>query len=130
MSTSTDRHYRQAVLELARLQQQGAVQFVIHEGIRIELLDTLSSRSARAGAMRLLNSLAAAEAKGELLVIPLERELIERGIRRFDGRPDKEWGLTDCISFVVMQDLEIYEAFTCDHHFEQAGFIRLLPALD
>jgi len=128
MSASTDRHYRQAVIELARLQQQGGVQFVIHEGIRIELLDTLSSRSARTGAMRLVQSLAAAEAKGELLVVPLERELIERGIRRFEQRADKEWGLTDCISFVVMQDLEIFEAFTCDPHFEQAGFLRLIPA--
>lgn len=40
--------------------------------------------------------------------------------------PDKDWSLTDCISFVVMKDLKITEALTGDHHFEQAGFVALL----
>ena len=34
--------------------------------------------------------------------------------------------LTDCISFVVMQERGIAEALTGDHHFEQAGFAALL----
>jgi len=38
----------------------------------------------------------------------------------------KEWQLTDCISFIVMEDKEITEALTGDHHFEQAGFTALL----
>ena len=37
-----------------------------------------------------------------------------------------EWSLTDCISFIVMQERNISEALTTDRHFEQAGFIRLL----
>jgi hypothetical protein len=41
-------------------------------------------------------------------------------------RPDKDWSLTDCISFVVMEDENIKEALTADHHFEQAGFVALL----
>jgi len=44
----------------------------------------------------------------------------------YQQRPDKEWGLTDCISFVVMQEQGISEAFTSDHHFTQAGFTILL----
>ena len=39
---------------------------------------------------------------------------------------DKEWTLTDCISFVVMQREGITDALTADHHFEQAGFVALL----
>jgi predicted nucleic acid-binding protein len=39
---------------------------------------------------------------------------------------DKEWGLTDCISFVVMQEQGLTDALTADHHFEQAGFTILL----
>lgn len=39
---------------------------------------------------------------------------------------DKEWSLVDAASFVVMQSAGISEALTTDHHFEQAGYIRLL----
>ncbi len=42
------------------------------------------------------------------------------------SRQDKEWSLVDCASFVVMQQRGIFEALTSDHHFEQAGFVRLL----
>jgi uncharacterized protein len=45
---------------------------------------------------------------------------------RSTSRPDKEWSLTDCISFVVMQECGLIEALTADHHFEQAGFVALL----
>jgi len=38
----------------------------------------------------------------------------------------KEWSLVDCASFVAMQQRGIFEALTTDHHFEQAGFVRLL----
>jgi predicted nucleic acid-binding protein len=51
---------------------------------------------------------------------------LERGLDLYDARPDKEWSLTDCISFIVMQDHGTYEALTGDHHFEQAGFVALL----
>ncbi len=50
----------------------------------------------------------------------------ERAGRLYDERPDKSWSLTDCLSFVVMQDRELTEALTADHHFEQAGFTILL----
>ncbi|MEH2212883.1 type II toxin-antitoxin system VapC family toxin [Nostoc sp.] len=43
-------------------------------------------------------------------------------------REDKAWSLVDSTSFIVMQQLGIKEALTTDHHFEQAGFIRLLKS--
>lgn len=42
------------------------------------------------------------------------------------NRPDKPWSLVDCSSFIIMQQHNIQQALTTDHHFEQAGFIRLL----
>lgn len=42
------------------------------------------------------------------------------------NRPDKDWSLADAISILQMQRLGITEALTNDHHFEQAGLIRLL----
>lgn len=44
----------------------------------------------------------------------------------FRRRSDKQWSWVDCASFVVMQQYGIQEALTTDHHFEQAGFVRLL----
>jgi predicted nucleic acid-binding protein len=48
------------------------------------------------------------------------------GLRLYRDRPDKEWSLTDCISFSLMRERRIVEALTSDHHFEQAGFQILL----
>jgi len=53
----------------------------------------------------------------------------ESGLRRhfiFSRRVDKAWSLTDCTSFVVMQEEGLTDALTTDHHFEQAGFAVLL----
>lgn len=44
----------------------------------------------------------------------------------YAARLDKGWSLTDCISFVVMQQHGIREALTGDRHFAQAGFVALL----
>jgi len=52
--------------------------------------------------------------------------IYDRGLALCEARPDKSWSLTDCISFIVMQDRGLAEALTADHHFEQAGFVALL----
>jgi predicted nucleic acid-binding protein len=44
----------------------------------------------------------------------------------WQDRPDKTWSLVDCSSFVLMEQRRIQQALTTDHHFEQAGFVRLL----
>src|SRR5207253_6804793 len=59
-------------------------------------------------------------------IVPASRQLMEDGVHLYRYRRDKDWPLTDCISFVVMEDEEIHEALTGDHHFEQAGFRVLL----
>lgn len=52
--------------------------------------------------------------------------LFERGMQLHRDRKDKEWSLTDCISFVMMKELGIVAALAHDHHFEQAGFEALM----
>jgi predicted nucleic acid-binding protein len=59
-------------------------------------------------------------------VATLHSDLFRRGTDFFSARPDKEWSLTDSISFVVMSELGITDTLTSDHHFEQAGFRVLL----
>ena len=59
-------------------------------------------------------------------IVPASSELLVRGFELFTKRPDKEWSLTDCISFVVMETHGVTEALSSDGHFEQAGFRALL----
>jgi predicted nucleic acid-binding protein len=60
-------------------------------------------------------------------VVDCDRPLLIRAIRLYEQRLDKNWGLADCASFVVMDDLGIRQALTADHHHVQAGFGALLP---
>lgn len=46
----------------------------------------------------------------------------------FRNYHDKEWSFTDCLSFAVMRERAVSDAFTTDHHFAQAGFVPLLKA--
>ena len=63
-------------------------------------------------------------------IIPASRDLLDRGLQLFSRRADKAWSLTDCTSFVVMQEEGLTDALTTDHHFEQAGFTVLLRGDD
>lgn len=73
-----------------------------------------------------LNTLAALRADDGVILLPPDERLFDAGLDLYSRRPDKEWALTDCISFVVMREQNITEALTGDHHFEQAGFVALL----
>jgi hypothetical protein len=66
------------------------------------------------------------EADPQLEIVPLSDRLYQKAFQLFCSRPDKEWGLIDCISFVVMQERGLTEALTTDKHFQQAGFRALL----
>lgn len=55
-------------------------------------------------------------------VVPATRETLDRALELFHKHADKEWTLTDCVSFVVMRERGVGSALTGDHHFEQAGF--------
>lgn len=55
-----------------------------------------------------------------------DKESFQAGLKLYADRSDKDWSLTDCISFAVMGESGIREALTTDHHFVQAGFHALL----
>jgi predicted nucleic acid-binding protein len=59
-------------------------------------------------------------------VVPLTPALFDKGFTLYRGHADKQWGLVDCISFVVMRERGMMDALTFDQHFTQAGFSALM----
>jgi uncharacterized protein len=56
--------------------------------------------------------------------IQVDANLLAEGWQYFQQHQDKDYSLTDCISFIVMRKQGITTAFTFDRHFEQAGFLK------
>lgn len=96
------------------------------DAILVEIANAFSKASSRPVAWRLIEAIQASVALQAATIVHVDVILWQRGWQLYRTRSDKNWGLTDCISFVVMQDYGIKRAFTQDHHFEQAGFVRLL----
>lgn len=91
--------------------------------ILLELADALCSVSSRQNTVKFICDLGLVKS---LKIVALNDELFFAGMTLYQSRDDKDWGLTDCISFVIMQREGITEALTTDKHFEQAGFTRLI----
>ncbi len=117
-NSADDLHGR--AMELARRLDGPLVTTVV---VLVEVADSLSSASTRHLGRRFLDRI---PTDPNLTIVPLTAELLHRAIDRYTTRIDKEWGLTDCISFVVMEERAISEALAYDQHFVQAGFRALL----
>ena len=99
--------------------------FVTTAFVLLELGDALAKMSTREEFLALHEALSSDPA---FTIRPVNSEAYAQGLRLYRDRLDKEWSLTDCISFVAMTEEGISEALTGDRHFEQAGFHALLKA--
>ena len=93
--------------------------FVTTEAILIEVGNALSQEKWRPLGVKTLDWL---RHSPDIEVVPVDTSLLDRAIALYSARMDKEWGLTDCISFVVMQERRLTNALAADQHFVQAGF--------
>jgi len=96
------------------------------DAVIIEVCNALRKPSLRPLALALVDNIYKAERLGYLEIVHVTPNLLHQGLVRFREREDKDWSLTDCISFVLMEQRRVSRALTTDHHFEQAGFERLL----
>lgn len=99
------------------------IQFVVTDYVIVEVANSLSKIPWRSSAIQLINSI---QLSGNIRVVEINKEFYNEAWEIYSNRTDKEWGLTDCASFVVMKRYAITVAFTNDHHFEQMGFNILL----
>jgi len=93
------------------------------EFVIVELANLFSRVADRAAFVEFVRYI---RAHPNTAIVPVSSELVRRGFDLFTKRPDKEWSLTDCISFVVMKEHGITDALTSDGDFVQAGFTALL----
>ncbi|MGD0766737.1 MAG: PIN domain-containing protein [Tepidisphaeraceae bacterium] len=91
--------------------------------VLVEFGDALSTVDSRNLAARFIRGFLS---QPFVEVTPPSEAQFELGLKIYEARHDKEWSLTDCLSFLVMRERGIVDALTADHHFEQAGFRALM----
>ncbi len=91
--------------------------------VLLETANALARPSWRTHMVALLDHL---QQRQDVHVIAFAPELWQRALNLYRQRMDKAWSLTDCISFLVMQDTGLVDALTADEHFRQAGFRAVL----
>jgi uncharacterized protein len=114
--TRVKTYYRQLVRDKWTL--------VTTEAVLVELGNALAELKWRREAYLWLKDIQ--ESRTIFTVLPATTQLLQTAITLYGSRPDKEWGMTDCLSFVVMEEQNLRDALTFDHHFEQAGY-NILP---
>jgi predicted nucleic acid-binding protein len=122
LSSPSDQYHDRAMEMRVRMKIE-KTRLVTTQGVVLEIGNALSKQRYRDAAIRLVSSLFT---DPNVEVVLLSPELFIRAFQLYTDRTDKEWGLTDCVSFVVMADRAILEALTADEHFQQAGFLSML----
>lgn len=105
-------------------QVRAAKQVLVTEAVLLEVAAALGAVD-RSSAARFIRR---CYVTPNIQVVTVDTPLLIRGLTLYESRPDKAWSLTDCISFVVMEEHGITEAATGDRHFVQAGYRALLAA--
>jgi len=110
-------------LQIAETMVQQKTLVVTTRAVMLEIGNSLAGQRDRAAAADMLDQLDNDQA---VEVVSLTDGLFRQASELFRKRADKSWSLTDCVSFVVMEQMQLVEALTADHHFVQAGFTALL----
>jgi len=105
--------------------QFSSAEIITSEMVLVELLNSFSESDSRSrGAAAKLAEVLRATAR--VRVVPQTPEQFETALQRYKRADDKNWSITDCASFQIMERERIRSAFTHDKHFSQAGFETLL----
>lgn len=119
-----EQHHPKASQIFRDARSQGT-QIITTNYILAELVSLLTSPK-RLARSEIVSFIEAIKSSPNVELIHIDIPLDEAAWQLVKARQDKEWSLVDCASFIVMQQRGITDALTTDHHFEQAGFIRLL----
>ncbi len=111
-----DQHHAEAVALSENFDGQPVV---VTDAVLLEIGNALS-RMDRDAAAQIIQDLRKSPGVN---VVNLTPELFESAFEMYRHHTDKQWGLVDCVSFVVMRGLALTTALAFDQHFVQAGFV-------
>jgi len=118
----SDALYEKAIKIMVQLGKEKA-SLVTTEFILLEVVNALSKQPFRDCVISYINGLKKLK---NVRIFQANIEFFHKGWSLYCDRKYKDWSLTDCISFEVMINQGITKSFTSDHHFEQAGFVKLM----
>lgn len=116
-----DQHHAKATELAAKYENHP---FLVSDAVLLEIGNGLA-RNYKHEAIEVIEGFFNSE---EVEIVRLTPELFERAFDLYKRYKDKDWGLIDCISFVVMTEAGVTQALTFDQHFEQAGFEALMAS--
>jgi predicted nucleic acid-binding protein len=125
LAIARDEHHARALEIKAKIKSEN-MRLITTLAVAFEIGNALSGQKYRTAASALLEAL---NNDRTIEVISVGEDLYQRGLELYRRRSDKDWSLTDCVSFLVMQDRGLTDALTTDKHFEQAGFRALLRGI-
>ena len=116
-----DQHHAKAIELAAKYENHP---FLITDAVLLEVGNGLA-RNYKQEAIEVIEGFFDSE---EVDIVRLTPELFEQAFDLYKKYKDKDWGLIDCISFIVMTEAGVNQALTFDQHFEQAGFEALMAS--
>ncbi len=95
---------------------------------QMTLVETLNHMSGLGEYKRRLayDGVSAIRTNPNVEIVEQTGEQFEDALTCYGARMDQRWGMTDCASFLVMEERGLTEALAYDRDFEQAGFVALL----
>nr|WP_319540262.1 PIN domain-containing protein [uncultured Methanospirillum sp.] len=118
--TPEDRHHKQA-LEIAH-KLFDYTEIWITDAVIYEIGNSFS----KTGKQIIAEFIRDCYSTEQIQVVKTDEPLLMKALTHYSDYLDKDWSLTDCLSFEVMKEKNIAIAYSSDHHFEQAGFQYVL----
>jgi len=122
LASKLDQYHDKAV-KLAKQILSKNIKLITSEFILLEVGNSFSKMHLKQKGINIIKSVYDDE---NIELITLSNQFYESGLKIFFRENDKNWSLTDCISFSIMHEKEINDSLTSDIHFIQAGFNKLL----
>ena len=122
MLNPADQLHRKALSATAEI---AGLRIVTSEMVLVEFLNGVA-RLGNEVRLKAADTRQKLSANPNIHVVPQTSAQLAAATRLYAARPDQRWSVTDCASFLIMEERGIIKALSYDRDFVQAGFRALL----